>query len=122
MQLVIAIAFWLLLWAVFASPFLLGFYLVVRLMRRRGVRSGGAMVVIAVAFSLLVAPVPTPIITVLVPHAFVLVDTTYYARILHGPATLSRLWPWVAVSLVLTFVLVLALSLQYVRRPGTHRV
>ncbi|OEZ00916.1 MULTISPECIES: hypothetical protein [Stenotrophomonas] len=117
MQLVIAIPFWLLLWAILSSPLLLGFYLFARYMRRRAVRSTAAVVVFSLVATLLVAPVPTPIITVFLPHAFVLIDSNYYPTIANGPPTLNRLWPWVIASMLITFGVALAVSWRYLRRP-----
>lgn len=117
-QLFAALMLSLVVWAVLASPLLLGFYLVLRVMRRRRVRSPWAMVVVAIAFSLSAAPVPTPIITVFIPHAWALLDGLYYARILQGPALFAGLWPWIGVSLVATFVLALVFVWRYLRAPG----
>jgi hypothetical protein len=120
MQLVVAIPLWLLLWAVLSSPLLLGFYLVARYMRRKSVRTAAAVITLSLAATLLIAPIPTPIITVFVPHAFVLVDSDYYAPVSHGAPTLSGMWPWVVGSLITTFVVAWAVSWRYLRRP-MHR-
>ncbi|AKC81212.1 hypothetical protein XB05_03190 [Xanthomonas arboricola] len=68
--------------------------------------------VFAVAVTLLVAPVPTPIITVFLPHVIALFDTSYYARIFQGPPMMRQLRVWSAVSMALTF----ALSYVWIRR------
>lgn len=117
MQLVTLVPFLLLLWALFSSPLLLGFYLAARFMRRRAIRSTGAIVAFAFAVAFLIAPIPTPIITVFVPHAFVLFDSDYYAPVSRGAPTLSGMWPWIVGSLVTTFVVALAVSWRYLRRP-----
>src|SRR5688500_5918710 len=92
------------LWAVIASPIFLVFFFVARFMRGRSVRSPWAIAALASAFSLLAAPVPTPIITVLVPNSLALFDRSYYANILNGPDLFAGLWHWIIPSLMLTFV------------------
>jgi len=106
------------IWVVIASPVLLGFFFIARFMRRRSVRSIWAVAAFALAFSLLAAPVPTPIITVLVPHGLALFDPSYYPNILHGPTMFSGLWQWIVPSLILTFVASLMAARRYVRRPN----
>ncbi|MEJ8852021.1 hypothetical protein [Variovorax rhizosphaerae] len=99
----------------------LAFFLMARSMRRRSVRSAWAIAALALAFSLCVAPVPTPIITVLVPHGLTLLDRTYYANILDGPAMFAGLWWWIASSLALTFLVSLAVAWRYFRPSGSAR-
>ena len=116
MQHLIATVGLLLLWLVFASPLLLGLYLIARALRRRRARSAFGIVPLAAVFALLAAPVPTPVITVLVPHVFALADPSYYAALLHGPDLFAQLWPWIFASLGTTFVLASAVCWWYVRR------
>lgn len=106
------------LWAVISSPILLLFFFMARFMRRKAVRSTWAIAALALAFSLLAAPVPTPIITVLVPHGLAALDGSYYANILYGPAIFAGLWRWIIPSLMLTFVVALAAAWRYVRPPN----
>lgn len=107
------------LWALFASPLLLLSIFLVRFMRRRAIRSVWAVIGLALAFSFLAAPVPTPIITVLVPHGSTLFDPTYYPYILHGPDMYADLWPWIISSLIVTFVVSLLAAWRYIRPPGS---
>ena len=107
------------IWAVVSSPVLLGFVLLARLMRRRAVRSAWAIAAFAFAVSVLAAPVPTPIITGLVPHGLALLDRTYYPCILHGPAMCAGLWWWIAPSLALTFAVSLVAAWRYLRLPDS---
>lgn len=115
-QLAGALAIALLVWGVLASPLLLGLYLLLRLMRRRAVRSPWARVFLALVFSLLAAPVPTPIITVFVPHGLAVLDGGYYGRIDQGPDVFAGMLPWIGVSLLATFLITLAVVWRYVRR------
>jgi len=103
------------LWALIASPVLVGFFVLARLMRRRSVRSTWGIVAFALAFSLLAAPVPTPIITVLLPHGLALLDRSYYPNIFQGPAMLADLWWWIIPSLVLAFAVSLVAAWRYIR-------
>ncbi|MBB6258027.1 hypothetical protein FHT05_002632 [Xanthomonas arboricola] len=48
---------------------------------------------------------PTPIISVFLPHAIALFDASYYARIFQGPPMMRQLLVWIAVSMALTFAL-----------------
>ncbi|KPN09128.1 hypothetical protein AN652_16645 [Xanthomonas arboricola pv. pruni] len=66
----------------------------------------------AAAVALLIAPVPTPIVTVFLPHAIALLDASYYARIFQCPPMMRQLLVWIAVSMTLTF----ALSYVWIRR------
>lgn len=106
------------LWAVIASPVFLAFFFVARFMRGRSVRSPWAIAMLALAFSLLAAPVPTPIITILVPHGLALFDRSYYLGILYGPAMFAALWQWIIPSLMLTFIAAFAAARRYVRPPN----
>ncbi|MBK0053519.1 hypothetical protein [Stenotrophomonas sp. S39] len=113
---ILAFAGVLLLWAALASPFALALHIALRALRRRGIRSAAVVVLLAFVFALLAAPVPTPIITVFLPHGFVLLDASYYDRILHGPALFRQLSTWIAWSLPMTFLIALAVCWRYVRR------
>jgi hypothetical protein len=108
----------LLLWAVLASPLLLAFFFAARSMRRKGVRSGWAIAGLASSFSVLAAPVPTPIITVFLPHVLALFDSSYYSNIFKGPEPFAGLLFWIISSLMLTFSIALAAAWRYVRRPN----
>lgn len=120
-QLVVALTIGLLVWGVLASPLLLGLYLSLRRMRRRAVRSPWAGMLLALVFSLLAAPVPTPIITVFVPHAFAVFDGRYYAQVDQGADPYAGLLPLICASLLATFLITLAVVWRYIRRgraPG----
>ena len=101
------------LWAVLASPAIVGFILVLRLMRRGRIRIAYGAVPLAIAFAVLAAPVPTPIITFLFPHGLALLDGAYYRYILAGP--FISLWWWIVPSLTATFCLSLAVAVRYGR-------
>lgn len=62
------------IWAVLSSPFLIGAFFVARMIRQRGANSYFVTISFALAVALLVAPVPTSIITVFIPNAFALFD------------------------------------------------
>ena len=47
---------------------------------------------------------------------FVLLDASYYDRVLHGPALFRQLSTWIAWSLPMTFLIALAVCWRYVRR------
>ncbi len=109
----------LLLWALLASPLLLASFFAARSMRRRGVCSGWAIAALASSFSVLAAPVPTPIITVFLPHVLVLFDSSYYPNIFKSPEPFAGLLPWIISSLLLTFSIALAAAWRYIRQPNT---
>ena len=108
----------LLPWAVLASPVIIGFVLALRFARRRHIRPVVVSVPLAAAFTLLAAPVPTPIITVLIPHGVALLGGRYYFNILHGPEMMVQLWWWIVPSLVITFGLSLGVAWRYGRPPN----
>lgn len=109
----LAVPLLLLLWAVLASPALLGLVLALRFIRQRQYSPARAAVPLAAAFSLLAAPVPTPIITVFIPHWAALLDVSYYDQILNGHVTMAALWWWIVPSLLVTFGVSLAAVLHY---------
>ena len=117
-QLIVVVMLSLLVWTVMASPVLTAFYFIVRRMRRRSIRSPWSIALFALTFALLAAPVPTPFITVFIPHAAALLDRTYYPLILHGPAMFAGLWPWIMTSLALTFAVSLVLAWRYLRQAN----
>jgi hypothetical protein len=102
----------LVVWAVFASPFLLGLYFAARRvgangLRSRWVRAGGAL-----AVALVVAPTPTPIITIFVPQLVAVV-----AMLSPGDAMAvfaPELWPIMAASTAVTSVAAYLLSARLV--------
>ncbi|MEQ7866751.1 hypothetical protein ABQ137_08995 [Xanthomonas sp. WHRI 8393] len=103
-------------WAILAAPLLwLASRIALRLRKGASTSPGRAQwssIGFAVAVTLLVAPVPTPIVTVFLPHAIALLDASYYARIFQGPPMMRQLLVWIAVSMALTF----ALSYVWIRR------
>ncbi|PPT30473.1 hypothetical protein [Xanthomonas arboricola] len=112
----LAVLMLLAVWAILAAPML---WMVSRiaLRLRKGAstsphRAQWSSIGFAAAVTLLVAPVPTPIVTVFLPHAIALLDASYYARIFQGPPILRQLLVWIAVSMALTF----ALSYVWIRR------
>src|SRR5689334_6969919 len=86
------------LWAAISAPLLLVLYLVARWMRRKNQTSRVACGLFAIAAALVVAPIPTPIITIFVPSVLAIADHSGVGRF--G----SQLLPWIATSLVVTFV------------------
>ncbi|MBB5860024.1 lysylphosphatidylglycerol synthetase-like protein (DUF2156 family) [Xanthomonas arboricola] len=116
MQGALAVLMLLAVWAILAAP-LLWMVSRIALRLRKGAstsprRAQWSSIGFAVAVTLLVAPVPTPIVTVFLPHAIALLDASYYARIFQGPPMLRQLLVWIAVSMALTF----ALSYVWIRR------
>uniref|UniRef100_UPI003F8140B7 hypothetical protein n=1 Tax=Xanthomonas sp. 0924 TaxID=2835534 RepID=UPI003F8140B7 len=112
----LAVLMLLAVWAILAAP-LLWVASRIALRLRKGAstsprRAQWSSIGFAVAVTLLVAPVPTPIVTVFLPHAIALLDASYYARIFQGPPMLRQLLVWIAVSMALTF----ALSYVWIRR------
>ena len=65
------------------------------------------------------SPVPTPILTVLLPHGLALLDRTYYPCILYGPAMCAGLRGWIAPSLALAFAVSLVAAWRYLRLPDS---
>lgn len=112
----LAVLMLLAVWAILAAP-LLWVVSRIALRLRKGAstsphRAQWSSIRFAAAVTLLVAPVPTPIVTVFLPHAIALLDASYYAHIFQGPPILRQLLVWIAVSMVLTF----ALSYVWIRR------
>ncbi len=105
-----------LLWTLLASPFLALAFFAGRAMKRRRWNSHGAMLLFSLAVAILVAPVPTPIITVFIPNGVALLDGSYYARLFSGNSPFGQLWSWVITSLVITLAVSSLVVLRYLRR------
>ncbi|RBC32674.1 hypothetical protein BRN37_03520, partial [Xanthomonas oryzae pv. oryzae] len=60
-------------------------------LRRRSRHSPWLVVGFAAAIASLVAPMPTPFVSVFMPHAIALLDRRYSLHILHGPPLLHEL-------------------------------
>jgi hypothetical protein len=97
------------LWAAISAPLLLGLYLVARWMRSKHKTSRIACGFFALAAAFVVAPIPTPIITIFVPSVVALADRGGIV------AFASQLVPWIATSLVATFVVSYFLVRRIVR-------
>jgi len=96
-------------WVVISLPLLAGFYFVARGMRKRRVTSTGTCALFALVAALVVAPVPTPIITFFLPSAFFfLVDRSWMGHFLLG------LLPWIGTSIAITFIVAYALITRFV--------
>jgi hypothetical protein len=109
-------------WLVLASPFLAVAFFSARAMRRRRVTSRFAILSFALLAAVLLAPVPTPIITFFVPNGFALLDGDYYARLFSGDKFFGQLWPWVITSVILTSAVTMLLSLRYITAPAKANV
>lgn len=105
LQGVLAVALLLVLWAILAMPLLWIFTRIAARLRKRPRRSPWLEYGFAAAMTLLVAPVPTPFISVFMPHAIALLDRRYYTHLLQGPPMLRELLLWNASSMALTFVI-----------------
>jgi hypothetical protein len=96
------------------------FFFLGKFMRRKGVRSNMAFAVFALAFSVLAAPVPTPIITIFVPHCLALFDGEHPFVTDHP--FFAELIPWFATSLVTTSFATFLLARRYIRPPSNPTV
>ncbi|NIJ82590.1 hypothetical protein [Xanthomonas cannabis] len=105
LQGVLAVALLLVLWAILAMPLLWIFSRIAARLRKRPRNSPWVIGGFAAAITLLVAPVPTPFISVFLPHAIALFDRRYYMHILQGSPMLRELLLWNAGSMALTFVI-----------------
>jgi hypothetical protein len=103
-----------LVWALFASPFFVAAFFVGRIVKRRRLNSYAVTVSLAVVVALLVAPVPTPIITFFIPNGFALFTGTYYKDVFSTDGLFSQLQPWIATSLAVTMAVACAVALHYV--------
>jgi len=103
LEIAVKLLFLALLWAVLASPFLLILLLVGRAIRRRGVTSPLALVSFTAAATLLLAPIPTPIITVFYPSGYALIGSVFHSHFISTEPYFPGLRPWIANSLIITF-------------------
>lgn len=107
-----------LVWSFFSSPFLFAAILMAKFMKRRGLTSPSAAVSFGLVVAALLAPVPTPIITVFYPNGLVLIQGVYYARMLGNDGFYSQLWPWVLTSIAATAIVCIAISLRFFSAPS----
>ena len=104
----------LVVWALLASPFLIAAFFVGKTIKRRRLNSYVVTISLAVIVAVLVAPVPTPIITFFIPNGFALFTGTYYRDLFSTDGFFSQLQPWVATSLAITVAVACAVALRYV--------
>jgi hypothetical protein len=105
----------LLLWLLLSSPFLAAAFFTVKAIKRRGVRSPVAILLFGLTVALLIAPVPTPIITVFIPNGLAIFDKTFYASIFSTDDFFGQLRSSVIASLVVTSIVCTFAALRYVR-------
>jgi hypothetical protein len=67
LEAILAVLLFSVLWAVFASPFLAISFFIAKYMRKKLLSSGAYVLGLSLLTSIVVAPVPTPIITFFVP-------------------------------------------------------
>jgi hypothetical protein len=116
-EIALKLFFLTLLWVVLASPFLAIAFFIGRKMRRRGITSPLALYSFAVVLTLLLAPVPTPIITVFYPSGFALFGGTFFAHFFGKETYYQGLRPWVATSLAVTFVVCITTVRRLMAKP-----
>ena len=104
----------LVVWALLASPFVIAAFFVGRIIKRRRLNSYVSTISLAVIVAVLVAPVPTPIITFLIPNGFALLTGTYYTDLFSADGFFYQLQPWVATSLGITVAVACVIVLRYV--------
>lgn len=104
-----------LLWSVLALPFLAAAIFAARSMKRRGLTSRAAAVALGLVAALLLAPVPTPIITVFLPNGLALVQGDYYAK-LGQDGFFAQLWSWIWWSIAVTATICIAVALRFFSR------
>ena len=107
-----------LLWVILASPFFLISFFVGRAMRRRGVTSPFALVPFTAAVAVLLAPIPTPIVTVFYPSGYALLAGTLHSHFMGTEAYFSGLRPWVTSSLIITFAVCGLTVLRSIATPA----
>jgi hypothetical protein len=118
-ELTAKLLFLALLWAVLASPFLVVAFFVGRAMRRRGVTSPLALLSFSLVLAFLLAPIPTPIITVFYPSGLALIGGAFFAHFLSEETYYQGLRPWVATSLIITLAIcAVAVPWLIARRKG----
>ena len=103
-----------LVWTLLASPFLIVAFFVGRIIKRRRLNSYVVTFAFALVVALLVAPVPTPIITFFIPNGLALFTGTYYKDVFSADGVFSQLQPWIATSLAVTLAISCGVALRYV--------
>jgi hypothetical protein len=104
-----------LLWLILALPLFVGALLCARAMRRRRLNSRSAILAFALLCAFLIAPVPTPIITIFVPNGVALVDGIYYVRLFAANSLFQQLWWWIIPSIVATSIISCFAAWRYFR-------
>lgn len=104
LEIIARLLFFVLLWAALASPFLVILFFVGRAMRRRAVNSPLALVSFIALATLLIAPLPTPIITVFYPSGYALMGGTLHLHFIGAKLYFPGLRPWIISSFIITFV------------------
>lgn len=98
-----------------SSPFIIAAFFVGRAMKRRGRTSNLAIILFSLLLTLLIAPIPSPIITIFYPNIFGLFDGTYI-HIIKKRELYTGIRPWIRTSLMATAPLLFIISRDYIRK------
>lgn len=112
------LAFLALVWVALSSPLLFAAVVLAKCMKRRRQTSRAIAASFGCVVAVLLAPVPTPIITVFVPNGLALIQREYYAGIFEDGGFYSQLLPWVCGSVAVTVVVCVRLSLRFFSSPS----
>ena len=116
-ELIAKVAVLILVWAALSLPVFAAAFFTGRGMKRRGLSSRPAAVVLGLVVAVLLAPVPTPIITFFAPNGFMLFSPDYYARVFGDDGLYRQLRPWVAISVTMTSIVSVAVTLRLFAEP-----
>jgi hypothetical protein len=113
----VKLALVLALWAILSAPFLFGTSRAIRWLRANGKQSTATAVSLSAATTLLISPIPTPIITFLVPSFLAWVTGEIYPRMASGHSSSNQLLQIAFASHGATFLVTFLICNHRLRKP-----
>ncbi|MFD0930021.1 hypothetical protein ACFQ1T_09550 [Methylophilus glucosoxydans] len=109
LEAILAVLLFSVLWTVFASPFLAISFFIAKYMRKKLLSSGVYVLGLSLLTSIVVAPVPTPIITFFVPLISLLFKPVPYNQFF------APIWHFAAVSFTLSWFVSFVVLSRYLK-------
>lgn len=103
------------LWLVLAAPILALVFYIERKLRRQSRKLYSRLIIgLSIVTGALIAPVPTPIITVFLPNYVAFISGYYQKYLFADNSPFYGLWSWVLWSIAISTAVFFAASISYV--------
>ncbi len=105
LQAIPALMLVIMVWLIVSSPFIYVAFYILRILKKRGMVSLKVSCFFGFLFSIIVSPVPSPIITFFAPNIVALINYGYYTEMLIDGSLNKTLIPWVFSSICITSII-----------------